>query len=108
MVIDYESRDAMKALRGPLSNRATSAEFNEWSAREVCEYIDTLQALVSEAREMVADAARIIPAIPILQPQSGYPHIPEVVEYCKLLLEIEPKTTGFVNRARSFLNRTGK
>jgi hypothetical protein len=40
--IDYEAREAMQALRGKLSKRATSAEFNEWMAREVCEYIDHL------------------------------------------------------------------
>lgn len=42
-MVNYEERDAMKALRGPLSKRATSAEFNEWMAREVCEYIDQLR-----------------------------------------------------------------
>jgi thioesterase domain-containing protein len=38
----YEEREAMKALRGKLSKRATSSEFNEWMAREICEYIDAL------------------------------------------------------------------
>jgi len=48
MTIDYENREAMKALRGKLSKRATSSEFNEWMAREICEYIDHLTtALVS-------------------------------------------------------------
>jgi hypothetical protein len=41
--LDYEHRESMKALRGPLSQRATSAQFNEWMAREVCEYIDHLR-----------------------------------------------------------------
>ena len=36
---------AVRLLRGPLSKRATSAEFNEWQAREVIEYIDGLRAL---------------------------------------------------------------
>lgn len=40
--IDYEAREAMQALRGKLSARATSSEFNEWMAREICEYIDHL------------------------------------------------------------------
>ena len=41
---DYEARKAMRALRGKLSKRATSSEFNEWMAREVCEYIDALRS----------------------------------------------------------------
>lgn len=44
----YENRKTMKALRGPLSRRATSAEFNEWCAREVAEYIDQLRARLTE------------------------------------------------------------
>ena len=39
--------EAVKLLRGPLSKRATSAEFNEWQAREVVAYIDRLQAAAS-------------------------------------------------------------
>ena len=35
---------AVALLRGPLSKRATSAEFNEWQAREVVAYIDRLLA----------------------------------------------------------------
>lgn len=35
---------AVALLRGPLSKRATSAEFNEWQAREVVAYIDRLRA----------------------------------------------------------------
>lgn len=46
MRTDYESRESMVKLRGPLSRRATSAEFNEWMAREVCEYIDHLRRQV--------------------------------------------------------------
>jgi hypothetical protein len=48
--IDYEDRDAMKALRGKLSHRATSSEFNEWMAREICEYIDALRQLLEERK----------------------------------------------------------
>ena len=33
---------AVALLRGPLSKRATSAEFNEWQAREVVAYIDAI------------------------------------------------------------------
>jgi Lar family restriction alleviation protein len=36
---------AVRLLRGPLSKRASSAEFKEWQAREVIEYIDGLRAL---------------------------------------------------------------
>jgi hypothetical protein len=45
-VINYEEREAMRLLRGKLSQRATSAEFNEWMAREVCEYINALRRRV--------------------------------------------------------------
>jgi len=37
-----EEPNAVTSLRGPLSRRATSAEFNEWSARDVVSYIDAL------------------------------------------------------------------
>jgi len=39
---------AVQMLRGPLSKRATSAEFNEWMARDVVEYIDALSCLAGE------------------------------------------------------------
>jgi hypothetical protein len=51
----YEDREAMRLLRGPLSRRATSAEFNEWMAREVCEYIDTLRRQVKSHCPHVAN-----------------------------------------------------
>jgi hypothetical protein len=38
-------------LRGPLSQRATSAEFNEWQAREVVAYIDQLRAAALKAEQ---------------------------------------------------------
>lgn len=40
-----EEPEAMKLLRGPLSRRATSAEFNEWQARDIVEYVDRLRTL---------------------------------------------------------------
>jgi hypothetical protein len=49
--VEYEERAAMRALRGKISKRATSAEFNEWMAREVCEYIDRLRNQLDIARE---------------------------------------------------------
>lgn len=44
-VAEVGEPDAVSLLRGPLSKRATSAEFNEWQAREVVSYIDQLRAL---------------------------------------------------------------
>lgn len=40
--------DAVAVLRGPMSKRATSAEFNEWMAREVVDYIDALRMATAE------------------------------------------------------------
>lgn len=42
VAVKAKEPDAVTLLRGPLSRRATSAEFNEWQAREVVMYIDTL------------------------------------------------------------------
>jgi hypothetical protein len=70
--------------------------------------IAKLKTELEEAREIIAEARDLIPSIPILQPEPGYPHIPEMVKYAKALLEIEPKTTGLVERARAFLDKAGK
>jgi hypothetical protein len=43
--ISSDEPEAVKLLRGQLSKRATSAEFNEWQAREVVAYIDSLLSL---------------------------------------------------------------
>jgi len=67
--VDYETRDAMQALRGKLSQRATSAEFNEWSAREVCEYIDILKADLEEAKGIIGDCQQRLASC--LPPGSG-------------------------------------
>jgi hypothetical protein len=37
----------MALLRGPLSKRATSAEFNEWQAREIVAYVDRLRSALT-------------------------------------------------------------
>ncbi len=42
----------MVLLRGPLSKRATSAEFNEWQAREIVAYIDRLIKMLERAAEL--------------------------------------------------------
>lgn len=88
MTTDYENREAMKALRGPVSRRATSSEFNEWMAREVCEYVDALKAELAEAKETIGElisGAR----------QSGSWYAVDVYE-------------DEMERARAFLNRSGK
>lgn len=58
MSVNFEEREAMKALRGHLSKRATSAEFNEWMAREICEYIDQLRNRLDLAKEGIECAHR--------------------------------------------------
>ena len=50
--IDYETTEAMKSLRGPLSNRATSVEFNEWMARDIVDYIDGLRTRLDQEIEI--------------------------------------------------------
>jgi hypothetical protein len=43
----------MALLRGRLSQRATSAEFNEWQALEIVAYVDRLGSALSSLRERV-------------------------------------------------------
>jgi predicted S18 family serine protease len=52
--------EAMTLLRGPLSQRATSAEFTEWSARDVVAYVNKLNAALQSQAAALAEARRDI------------------------------------------------
>ncbi len=86
--MNYEERSAMKTLRGVMSNRATSAEFNEWSAREVCEYVDKLRAEVAEGREIITQLLECV-----------------TIDDGTWFFEEE---NADLERARAFLDRTGE
>ena len=68
----------MALLRGPLSQRATSAEFNEWQAREIVSYVDRLIAALASPspqgrEEIIAECAKALEPLLELQTSESAP-----------------------------------
>jgi hypothetical protein len=80
--------EAVALLRGPLSKRSTSAEFNEWQARDVVEYIDRLTSPVQTrealTREILAWVREdVLPAYGIFSETAD----PELAEGCAAAID---------------------